>query len=132
MFAFGLTAWDWETESIEDPTIGTLRPFYKTWNADSEAPNFEALDYHQCSRAELQLPDEEISPDEVVTQFFPLKSDVDLDYYFAKMMCLDQTKQISIQGDYNTAEARQLILLFDRCSNSTSTDLYDLDDGTQP
>ena len=46
MFAFGLTAWDWETESIEDPSIGLLKPYYKTWNADSEAPSFEALDYH--------------------------------------------------------------------------------------
>ena len=30
-FAFGVTAYDSETESIEDPTIGVLKPYYKSW-----------------------------------------------------------------------------------------------------
>ena len=40
MFAFGLTAWDAVQTNIEDPTIGTLKPYYKFWNADSDAPEF--------------------------------------------------------------------------------------------
>ena len=30
-YAFGVTAYDSNTESIEDPSIGTLRPYYKSW-----------------------------------------------------------------------------------------------------
>ena len=30
-FAFGVTQYDSETESIEDPSIGVLRPYYKSW-----------------------------------------------------------------------------------------------------
>ena len=31
MFAFSLTAYDSEREPIEDPSIGTLKAYYKTW-----------------------------------------------------------------------------------------------------
>ena len=30
-FAFGLTQYDSDPESIEDPSIGVLRPYYKSW-----------------------------------------------------------------------------------------------------
>ena len=36
MLAFALTAYDDETESIEDPDIGELKAYYKTWGYPTE------------------------------------------------------------------------------------------------
>ena len=31
MYSFGITAYDSNRESIEDPSIGVLKPYYKSW-----------------------------------------------------------------------------------------------------
>ena len=130
MFAFGMTGFDDITESIEDPTIGQLKPYYKSWGIlDEEAvdSDFEPLRYHTCTREELRLEDDpttELPPSGTSTQFYPIKKEgtqVDLDYYYKKLKCLDQDQQIEVQGDYNSAYARSVILLFERCTNSTYT-----------
>ena len=67
MFAFGLTAYDSEQYSIEDPTIGLLKPYYKSWgilNPDYDGTEFTPLRYHTCSREELRLDEvEELEQD---------------------------------------------------------------------
>ena len=99
MFAFGMTGFDDITESIEDPTIGQLKPYYKSWGIlDEEAvdSDFEPLRYHTCTREELRLEDDpttELPPSGTSTQFYPIKKEgtqVDLDYYYKKLKCLDQ------------------------------------------
>ena len=58
MFAFGLTAYDSEQESIEDPSIGVLKPYYKSWgilHPDEDTEELTPLRYHECSRSELRL-----------------------------------------------------------------------------
>lgn len=34
MLAFAVTAYDSNPDPIEDPSIGILRPYYKTWGLD--------------------------------------------------------------------------------------------------
>ena len=50
-FAFGLTVYDDETESIEDPTIGTLKPYYKSWGLkeNKQGVDFEPLPMRECT-----------------------------------------------------------------------------------
>ena len=56
-YAFGLTAYDFEQESIEDPSIGVLRPYYKTWGIkdDSGDIDWELLPTRECTEAELHI-----------------------------------------------------------------------------
>ena len=59
-FAFGVTAYDSETESIEDPTIGVLKPYYKSWGlvANGQSVDFEPLPTRECTKAELHVDGE--------------------------------------------------------------------------
>ena len=58
-FAFGLTAYDGDSEPIEDPSIGVLRPYYKTWGLkeDEVGVDFELLSERACNKAELHIDD---------------------------------------------------------------------------
>ena len=57
MFAFGVTAYDDNPEPIEDPTIGVLKPYYKSWGLDETIGgiDFELLPTRNCSEAELHI-----------------------------------------------------------------------------
>ena len=57
MFAFGLTAYDSNQEPIEDPSIGVLRPYYKSWGIKSGigGVDFELLPTRPCTEAELHI-----------------------------------------------------------------------------
>ena len=57
MFAFGVTAYDSNPEPIEDPTIGVLRPYYKSWGikAGIGGVDFELLPTRECTQQELHV-----------------------------------------------------------------------------
>ena len=58
MYAFGITAYDMNGESIEDPSIGVLKPYYKTWGNDGSEINeisYIPVAMHQCTEQELQI-----------------------------------------------------------------------------
>ena len=55
-FAFAVTAYDDELESIEDPSIGTIRPFYKSWGLKGSGEvDFEPIPTRPCTPAELHI-----------------------------------------------------------------------------
>ena len=58
-FAFALTAYDGNDEPIEDPSIGVLRPYYRTWGLkdDIVGTSFESLSERACNKAELHIDD---------------------------------------------------------------------------
>lgn len=60
MIAFTITAYDSEQESIEDPTYGNLKAYYKTWGiADQvQSEGFEEIPLKFCSKAQLGLLEE--------------------------------------------------------------------------
>ena len=44
MYAFGITAYDSNREPIEDPSIGVLKPYYKSWGIhEGGGVHFEEL-----------------------------------------------------------------------------------------
>lgn len=57
MFAFGITAYDSNPEPIEDPSIGVLKPYYKSWGLKSGigGVDFEPLPTRECTMAELHV-----------------------------------------------------------------------------
>ena len=120
MFAFGVTAYDSNPEPIEDPTIGVLKPYYKSWGLDETigGVDFELLPTRNCSEAELHINNQTSSD----SPFFkPHKNSVnDLSFYYKKLKCLDMDS-LQIQGDYNSPRARSFALMFEKCDNSTFT-----------
>ena len=118
MFAFGITVYDSNRESIEDPSYGVLKPYYKSWGikAGYETADWEELPTRNCTEAELHVNGKS-DPD---SPFFkPHKnSAADLGFYYKKLKCLDNST-IEVQGDYNSPKARMFTLLFEKCDNST-------------
>ena len=56
MYAFGVSAYDSNREPIEDPSIGILKPYYKTWGKhEANEVKFEELPTHNCTQAEFHL-----------------------------------------------------------------------------
>ena len=57
MFAFGIMAYDSNPEPIEDPSIGVLRPYYKSWGikAGIGGVDWEPLPTRECTPAELHV-----------------------------------------------------------------------------
>ena len=121
MYAFGITAYDSNPEPIEDPSIGVLKPYYKSWGIKEtlSGVDFEALPTRNCTQAELHINGES---DPNSAFFVPHKNSArDLSFYYKKLKCLDMDT-LKIQGDYNSPRTRSFVLLFERCDNETFTD----------
>lgn len=58
-YAFGITAYDSNPESIDDPTYGEIKPYYKSWGLKEKAGvHFEPLPMRNCTQAELHINNE--------------------------------------------------------------------------
>ena len=94
-----------------------LKPYYKSWGIkeDVKGVDFEPLPMRECTKAELNIDDEEVDPD---SKFFePHKNSVsDLSFYYRKLKCLD-VDDLEVQGDYNSPTTRSFVLLFEKCSS---------------
>ena len=113
-FAFGITAYDSNREEIEDPSIGVVKPAYKQWGLETDF--FTEIPTRNCTESELHINGQD-DPDSKFYQ--PHTNTVtDLTFFNKKLKCLD-VDSISVQGDYNSAKARQFVLLFQKCDNST-------------
>lgn len=88
-YAFGITAYDSNPEPIEDPSIGVLKAYYKSWGikAGIGGVDFEPLPTRQCTNAELHIKNE-TDPE---SKFFkPHPNSIgDLSFYSKKLKCLD-------------------------------------------
>ena len=120
MFSFALTAYDSNPEAIEDPSIGVVKPYYKSWGLDNEVSGvkWEELPLRNCTLAEFHLRNE-TDPNSLFFKPHP-NSERDLDFYFNKMKCIDK-KVLQVQGDYNSPKAQSFAILFEKCDNSTYT-----------
>ena len=93
--AFAVSAYDAERESIEDPSIGVMKPFFKMWGFDGGSTKFKEIPTRPCTEDEL------LNPEEGYGNFFnpqPYTSG-DLAYYYKKLKCLE-TDKVKIQGDF--------------------------------
>ena len=92
MLAFAVTAYDSNPNPIEDPSIGVIKPYYKSWGLDDtlSSVRWEQLTTRECTLAELHLRNES-DPQSLFYKPHP-NSERDLDFYFSKMKCLDQDR----------------------------------------
>lgn len=119
MYAFGITAYDSNRESIEDPTIGVLKPYYKSWGLkETKGVDFEELPTRNCSEAEFHIN----GKSDPNSKFYPPHPNHagDIAYYNKKLKCLD-LDAVQVQGDYNSPKTRSFVLLFEKCNNETYT-----------
>ena len=116
-FAFAITAYDSNQESIEDPSIGTLNAYYKTWGlGEDQATTYTPIPSRPCTEAELHANGNYNGEGRFWNPHSGAQGD--LDFYWRKFRCLD-VDQVEVQGDYNAAKARQFVLLFHRCNPQT-------------
>ena len=88
MYAFGISAYDSNPEPIEDPSIGVLRPYYKSWGIiEGGGVNFEPLPERNCTSEELHI-DGDSDQDSLFYKPHP-NSVNDLNFYNKKLKCLD-------------------------------------------
>ena len=84
-YAFGLTAYDSNREIIEDPSIGVIKPYFKSWGikAGVGGIDFEEIPTRPCTPEELQV---ENKTDPNSSFFIPHKNSIrDLEFYHKKL-----------------------------------------------
>ena len=97
-----VTSYDQNPESIEDEEIGTVKFYMKTWNvAKNEGLNFRELVLGPCPMRGFFYRTNE-------------NSQGDFSHYGRKMKCIADDS-FFIAGNYNTFEASQLMIVFERC-----------------
>ena len=126
-YAFGITAYDGNQESIEDPTIGTMKAYYKTWGLSELAADvlFEEIPSRNCTVADFHV----LGQSDPESKFFKPHDNTlgDLEFYYKKLRCLE-TDKIEIQGDYNSPRTRSIVFSFDKCDNNTFSGICQSDE----
>ena len=87
-FAFAITAYDSNPESIEDPSIGTVNAYYKTWGLGEDVSTvFTPIPTRPCTEAELYANREYNGE----SRFWDphIGAQGDLNFYWRKFKCLD-------------------------------------------
>ena len=88
-YAFGVTAYDSNREAIEDPSIGVVKPYYKSWGikAGIGGIDFEELPTRDCTPEELHV-ENKTDPNSTFFQPHP-NSAADLGFYYKKLKCIN-------------------------------------------
>lgn len=58
MLAFGLSAYDDNREPIEDPSIGVVNSYYKSWSTEYAGVRWTPITTRDCTKAELHIRNE--------------------------------------------------------------------------
>lgn len=120
MIAAGITAYDGNSASIEDPSIGELNFYIKSWGPRMAFPTIK-LDTHLCTAKDLN----NVDGTEEQSYFYKLheKHKVFVDTYGAKLKCLNDPNQLSIMGNWDSPSAQNLLIVFEPCRNETSSEV---------
>lgn len=104
--------------SIEDPEIGTLKMYRKTWdfiNEDEYKGNVEwsEIGTHFCLDQEFN----DVEGNNEETKFYPTDpfSEKKLKLYGNKLKCMDEENN-TIFGNYNSPQANNLVIVFELCN----------------
>ena len=100
--AFGITAYDGDSESVEDPRFGRLLARYDTWGLGHEN-RYQNIPIHSCTDQELGLLENKEG-----SRFFEIyqNNKRDIQVYKRKLYCIDE--ELKLQGDYNSERARRI------------------------
>ena len=114
--AFGLTSYDDNYESIEDPKYAFLKARVTSWSPEVDSTIVKQIAIHPCTREELGLDGDNPS-----ARFFsPHKSsEVYIEKYWKKMQCTDLKTQVILSGSYNSDSSSSLQIILEKCNNST-------------
>ena len=131
--AFGITAFDESSELIEDEEIGTMKAFYVSWGDNSAYTNdtlsltgLTEIPLRPCTAEDFGLSEtlEQLNTDMISggnSKFYPMSNE-NFEYikvYYPKMKCID--KELSIYGDYDSLNAKNLAIVFEKCDSSVRT-----------
>ena len=114
-----LIEWDHKGTKIEDPSIGTVKFIMKHYGG-IEGDTFLELESHFCK--EKDLPDTQGSNKE--SNFYNLSenSEPNLLEYGPRFKCLtNPERDLKMFGNYDTSIAANLMVVFDKCNNKTSS-----------
>lgn len=111
--AAAVTAYGDPTD-IEDPRIGTIEFYIKSWKADGSPLDFKKLDTRLCSLDEFSFRSDKVKRD---TPFYPVhQKSESLRDYLPKMKCVDEP--YDLYGDFSTNIASNLMVVFELCDPS--------------
>jgi len=115
----GIIAYDGRGEPLEDPSVGQIRFYIKSWGENSFSDDLMSeIETRPCDSQDFN--DMEGSNKE--TNFFATSrlSDLDLKSYGTRLRCIVDRSKLQLWGNYDTTETANLVAAFDRCNNSTS------------
>ena len=111
-----LTAYDGSREVIEDPSIGQLKFYRKGWS------NSEGVDYFSEIASRPCMEEELLGNTEDTSFYKAARSSIsDIVMYGPKMKCPVNRDQMELWGHYDTTETNNIMVVFEKCDNSTST-----------
>ena len=118
MLAAGVTAYDNSSADITDPSIGQLKFIIKSFSPTGDIDLFTELETKTCPLEYFLIDNFDVK-----TPFFefPSYSENDVKIYGPKMRCLTKPEQLSLWGNFDTSYASNLMIVFEKCSNSTSS-----------
>ena len=121
MIAAAITAYDSETEPIEDPEVGEIKFYLKQWDVENidaaESIQFIEIPTRPCIKDDFAEYNSE-SP-----LFYPNKdgSKADMDIHRKKMKCVDRDQELLMYGRYESQAASNFMIVFERCDEKVRT-----------
>lgn len=117
--AFGLTAYDSSSDPTPfDDSFGKLLAYTKIWGEKDEEGNikptyFKQLETRQCTKEDINFDGDE--KDNAKFEFWKPAADTEADTkrFFDVLQCI--TDEPTLMGDFNSAAAHQLTIVFEMC-----------------
>ena len=123
--AAAVTNWSFDkAEPVDDPTLGTLKMYYVAWTEDSESDlSFQReIKLRNCTADDFVNSENSISSGAEDKFYQPLsESQIFVDRYWGIMKCIDDV-DFSLYGNYQTSEAQNLQIIFEKCDRSARLD----------
>lgn len=109
--------WDLDDTPLEDPAYGEVKFIMKVWGSEVVG-TFTELESHYCREDELN----DVEGSNKNSTFYPVTklSEAHLNSYRGRFKCLDHPEQLNLSGNYQSSDASNLMVVFDKCNNATS------------
>ena len=122
MVAAGITAYDGSSEIITDPSIGELKFYKKGWSgAETPSGLFQPIATKTCAQSIFYHSDDIENTGDTRFYLTSQNSLVDLQIYGPKLQCLEKPKDVVLWGNYDSSEASNLMVVFEKCDPNDAT-----------
>ena len=92
----------------------------KRWGLERSIDLFTELESHYCDKSELNNAEGTVE----TAKFYPVSdlSEINLQEYAGRFKCLtNPSRDLKINGNYDTVQASNLLVAFEKCNNQTSS-----------